>query len=72
MTGETSAWEHAGVHRRSKEPILMDTAGTIWRFAAPQNYKPNAAKNQPGLALIPGHILCCYEHTITATPPPRA
>ena len=44
----------------------------IWRFAAPQNYKPNAAKNQPGLALVPGHILCCNEHTITATPPPRA
>ena len=64
--------KHAGSHRKSKQPILMDTAGKVWRFAAPQNYKPNVAKNQPGLALISGHILTCNEHTITVAPPPHA
>ena len=31
----------------------MDTDDKTWRFAAPQNYKPNAAKNQAGLRLVP-------------------
>ncbi|KAL3919772.1 MAG: hypothetical protein SGPRY_005510 [Prymnesium sp.] len=42
-------------------------AGVLDADAVRQNYKANAAKNQPCLALIPGHSLCCYEHTITAT-----
>ena len=48
-----------GTHRGNENPVVMDTSGKTWRFAAPQNVKPNPAKNQPGIVhlLVPGAVI---------------
>ena len=48
-----------GTHRSNENPIVMDPSGKVWRFAAPQNVKPNPAKNQPGVVhlLVPGAVI---------------
>lgn len=50
----------------TKHPVLLDSGGKIWRFAAPQTIKAVAAKNQPGLALAPGAILDTVQFTVSA------
>ena len=42
---------------KSDNPVIQDSDGKVWRFAAPQNIKPNKGKNQPGLKLRKGAVL---------------
>lgn len=54
---------------RVNHPVLLDSDGTIWRFLAPQTVKAVPAKNQPGIALVPGAVLDTVQFTVT---PPTA
>ena len=50
--------------RGSNLPVIIGADGRQWRFAAPQNIKPNAAKRQPGLALQVGAVLDTKNFTV--------
>jgi hypothetical protein len=52
-----------------KHPVLLDSEDKIWRFLAPQTVKAVPAKNQPGLALVPGAVLDTVQFTVN---PPTA
>jgi len=59
METDAIAIVRCGSHRNNDNPIVMDGNGKVWRFAAPQNVKPNAAKNQRGILhlLVPGAVI---------------
>tara|TARA_B110000902_G_scaffold262643_1_gene339923 strand:- start:280 stop:3522 length:3243 start_codon:yes stop_codon:yes gene_type:complete len=60
-----------GSHRSNDHPIVMDENGKVWRFAAPQNVKPNKAKNQPGIVhlLVPGATILTAKPRMIVMPP---
>ena len=47
-------------------PVIQDSDGKAWRFAAPQNIKPNKGKNQAGLKLRKGAVLDTIKMAIVA------
>jgi hypothetical protein len=47
-------------------PVILDSEGKAWRFAAPQNIKPNKEKKQAGLVLRKGAVLDTVRMVISA------
>jgi len=52
---------------KAYNPVILDSEGKAWRFAAPQNIKPNKEKKQAGLALRKGAVLDTVKMVISTT-----